>query len=99
MPQGLKLVKNKKADKVFDQFKISPDGNYAAYITNEVGKSKVYLYNFDKKKKKKIMRFGYKLDDKTDYSVPILAWHPMSNRLAYDYGKKRKDSSLLLQSR
>ena len=90
MPQGLKLVKNKKADKVFDQFKISPDGNYAAFVTNQVGKSKVYLYNFDKKKKKKIMRFGYKLDDKTDYSVPILAWHPMSNRLAFITEKKGK---------
>jgi Tol biopolymer transport system component len=90
MPQGEKLVKNKKTDKVFDQFKISPDGSYAAFVTNQVGKSKIYLYNFDKKKKKKIMRFGYKLDDKTDYSVPILAWHPLSKRLAFITEKKGK---------
>jgi Tol biopolymer transport system component len=90
LPQGSKLVKNKKADKVFDQLKISPDGNYAAYVTNQIGKSKVYLYSFDKKKKKKIRRFGYKLDDKTDYSVPIIAWHPQSKRLAFMTEKKGK---------
>jgi Tol biopolymer transport system component len=90
LPDSLTLVKNRKPNRVFQQLKISPDGSYAAYITNEMGKSKVWLYNFEKKKLKKIKRFGYKLDEKTDYSVPILAWHPAGKRLAFMTEKKGK---------
>jgi len=81
---------NKNPQKVFQQFKINPDGKYAAFVTNEIGKYKVWLYNFEKKKFKKLMKSGHKLDDKTDYSFPLLAWHPSGQRLSVIIEKKGK---------
>ena len=90
LPTGEKLVKNKRSKKVFQQLKMSPDGNYTAYITNNIGKYKVWLYDNQKKKRKKIMHVGPKLDEKIDYSIPVLAWHPQSKRLSIITEKKGK---------
>ncbi len=90
MPETEKLIKNNKPGKVIQHIKISPDGKYAAFVTNHIGKYKVWLYNFEKKKRKRLMKAGNKLDEKTDYSIPILAWHPGSKRLAIITEKKSK---------
>jgi Tol biopolymer transport system component len=67
---------------------ISPDGNFLAYGTNEMGKYKVYLKNILNGKRKCIMRGGYKLDEKTDYSYPLIAWHPVGEVMAIIVEKK-----------
>ena len=72
------LFKKGKKDFIYTQFKISPDGKYAVYVTNDLGKYKIKLYNFEKKRTKTILRSGYKLDFKVDISYPTLAWHPTS---------------------
>lgn len=81
VPEGEKIFKNKKKDKVIQQVKISPDGNYAAFVTNDIGQYKVWLYNFETKKLNRLMKSGHRLDEKTDLSLPILAWHPTGKRL------------------
>lgn len=68
-----KTTKNKA---VLTQARISPDGNQIAYILNDIGKVKVYLHNYKNGKTKRIFKKGHKLDEKTDYSQPIIAWHP-----------------------
>ena len=70
------LLKRIKKTRVYQHFKISPDGNYAIYTTNEFGQYKVWLYDFKKKKAKRIMKHEQKLDRPADYSYPLLAWHP-----------------------
>jgi hypothetical protein len=61
----------------YSQLKASPDGHYAAFTTNEIGKYKVWLYDLEKKKRKKIKKGNYKtLIQETDLSFPVLAWHP-----------------------
>jgi Tol biopolymer transport system component len=90
MPEGAKLIKNKNPKKVIQQIKISPDGKYAAFVTNYIGQYKIWLYNFENKKIIKLMKSGHKLDEKTDYSVPVLAWHPTGKRLAVITEKKGK---------
>ncbi|MFH0866206.1 MAG: hypothetical protein V1904_08420 [Bacteroidota bacterium] len=82
LPEVTALFKAKKPGKVFQHVKLSRDGKYLAFVTNEIGKYKVWLYDIEKKKLKKLMKAGYKLDEKTDYSFPVLAWHPTSKRLA-----------------
>ncbi len=82
IPEADKLFKNKKSEIVFSDIAISPDGKNIAYISNEIGKAKVWLMNIESKKAKRLMKYGNKLDEKTDYSFPILAWHPLSNRLS-----------------
>ncbi|MFA6924430.1 MAG: hypothetical protein WC223_09280 [Bacteroidales bacterium] len=90
LPKDEELFKKGKKDVVFEQFKISPDGKYAIYVTNELGKNRVWLYNFDTKKRKKILKSGFKLDFKNDFSYPILAWHPTSELFSIIMEKKGK---------
>jgi hypothetical protein len=75
-------IKTKKTRK-YQQFKMSPNGNYAAYVTNELGQYKVWLYDVKEQKSKKIARGEHKLDRLPDYSHPVLAWHPTSKVLSF----------------
>jgi len=81
-PEGKKIIKRPKRDQVYENLRLSPDGQYAAYISNYSGKYKLWLYRVDQNKKKKLLHGGYHLDEKTDYSFPLLAWHPDSRMLA-----------------
>ncbi len=76
------LLKKIKKNRVYGQMKISPDGNYVAFTTNELGQYKIWLYDINTKKVKRIKKKGHKLEEKTDYSFPLLAWHPTSEFLS-----------------
>lgn len=65
------------------QFKSSPDGNNFAYVTNQLGQYKIYIYYKDSDKKYKIYKKEFKLDRINDYSYPVLEWHPSSETLAF----------------
>lgn len=82
MPEANQLKIKSKKNKVYRQLKVSPDGKKVAYTTNDMGKLKVWLYDTETKKRKKIKRWGYKLDRIQDYRYPILAWHPSGEILA-----------------
>ncbi len=79
---GQVLQKKKKKGTVFDQIKLSPDGKYIAYTSNIMGQYRVWLYNTEKKTYTKLMKREHKLDEKVDYSFPLLAWHPSGKMLA-----------------
>jgi WD40 repeat protein len=72
----------KKSGLVLGQLKINPDGGSIAYTTNEQGKYRVYIKSDANKKARKIFKRGHELDEKTDYSYPLLAWHPGGKILA-----------------
>ncbi|MCB0402755.1 MAG: PD40 domain-containing protein [Flavobacteriales bacterium] len=65
------------------QFKASPDGNNFAYVTNQLGQYKIYIYYKDADKRYKIYKKEFKLDRINDYSYPVLEWHPSSEVLAF----------------
>lgn len=67
----------------YSEFKMSPDGNNFAYVTNQLGQYKIYVYYKDNDKKYKIYKKEFKLDRINDKSYPILEWHPSSNMLTY----------------
>lgn len=67
----------------YQQFIVSPDGNNFAFVTNQLGQYKIYIYYKDSDKKYKIYKKEYKLDRINDKSFPILAWHPASEVLAF----------------
>jgi hypothetical protein len=79
------LLKPKKvrASRVYSQLKVSPDGKYATYVTNEMGKVKLWLYDLNTGKKRKILKYGHKLDRINDYTYPVVAWHPSGKLFAY----------------
>lgn len=88
---GHSLLRKNKAKKRYDKLSISPDGNFAAYTSNEMGKVKIRLMNLNNGKTKTIFKYGYKLNDKVDYKYPILAWSPVANNLSVIYEEKDKN--------
>ncbi|MCB0807218.1 MAG: PD40 domain-containing protein [Bacteroidales bacterium] len=80
--------KKMKDNVVFEQVKVSPTGDVAAYVWNKSGKYKVYLKDLVTGKRKKVLKNGYRLDEKVDYSYPIIAWHPSGRILAMLIEKK-----------
>lgn len=81
-------VKRSKKEQVFSNQEVSPDGKYIAYVSNELGEYKVWLYNVEKDRRKRIEKGGFKIAQNTDYSYPLLAWHPTSKLLAIIIEKK-----------
>jgi len=82
------VVKKTNKNRHYSQFKVSPDGKYAAYVTNELGQLKLFVYDIERKKQKRIYKAEKKLDRITDYSYPLIVWHPSSKLLTYIYEKK-----------
>ncbi|MEW6468033.1 MAG: hypothetical protein AB1458_03870 [Bacteroidota bacterium] len=76
LPTIKPLLEKPKATRVYSQFRLSPDGKRAIYVTNEMGQYKVWLYDIEKQKAKRILKREPKLDRINDHSYPLLAWHP-----------------------
>lgn len=108
LPEGKPIYVLKKQNRYLSQVRLSPDGNQVAYVTNELGKYKIWLYDVRTKKRKKISKGGYKsVNQAMDLSFPTLAWHPSGRYLSaikekkgklwldyYTFGKKTKKESM-----
>ncbi|HPS26886.1 MAG TPA: hypothetical protein PK269_04685 [Bacteroidales bacterium] len=90
-PQETALLKKFKKNIVYGNLKISPDAKYAAYTTNYMGQYRVWLFDFEKNKTQKILQRECRLDEKIDYSFPLLAWHPTGKMLAIIMESKGKN--------
>lgn len=86
-PGELLPVKTKKT-RFYHQFKLSPDGKYAAFTSNELGQKKIWLYDFSSNKLERLMILGHKLQRINDKVYPILAWHPGGKVLSIISEKK-----------
>ncbi len=65
------------------QFKLSPDGSKAVYVTNEIGKYKVYLHDLQSGEKDVLLKEGFRnAFQATDYNYPLLAWKPSGFELS-----------------
>ena len=89
LPEGELIVEKPKANLIYKNLTLSPAGDKAAFVTNDIGKHKVYLYDFQKKKKKKILKYGHKsMVEKSDAYYPLLEWHPSGKMLTMIRKKK-----------
>ncbi len=76
------------------QIKISPNGQFLAYLVNDRGKEKVYLRNLETQEEKLIFKNGHKnIFQESDYNYPLLAWHPSRGEITIIY--ERRDISKL----
>lgn len=82
LPRDGLLIKKPKDDIVYGKIELNPTGQRAAFTANDMGKNKVFVYDLISRDKKRIFRTGYRLDEKVDYSYPIMAWHPTGRILA-----------------
>lgn len=85
LAQGNSVVKRPKSSRVYSQAKISPDGRYITYSTNELGQTKLWLHDLTTGKRKRLLKQGQKIDRITDYTYPLISWHPSGKLLAYIY--------------
>lgn len=76
-PEGEEINIRQKDGLVVNQVKISPDGRYTAFVTNQYGKYKVCIQEKGSQRKKRIWKGGYKdVSTLPDHSYPVLTWHP-----------------------
>lgn len=77
--EQLKIKKRRE----YRQFKASPNGEAFAYITDQLGQYKLYVYYPSNDKSYKIYKREFKLNRINDKSYPLIAWHPSSEVLAF----------------
>lgn len=78
--QELKLKSRKQL--IYSRVSASPDGNYLAYSSLQKGQIKIFLYNNQTGKSKRIYKQGAKLQQLQDETIPVFSWHPSSQILA-----------------
>ena len=82
---SLVKLKNKKGVPV-SKMKMSPNGQYLAYVININGKAKIYIQDLETGKEKLIFKNSYKnFFQATDYNYPLIAWHPNVAELSIIY--------------
>jgi len=83
-PDAKKLVEIKnKHNLPITQMKLSPSGQYAAYVQNEVGKYKVFIQDLISGERTLVKKSGFRnVFQATDYNYPLLAWSPSGFELA-----------------
>jgi hypothetical protein len=76
-------IHKSKKEQIYQQVRVSPDGQYLAYVTNDWGRKRIWLYNQLTGKQKVIFRAEPKLPLESDKTYPVLAWHPSGKILTY----------------
>lgn len=72
-----------KKEHVYQNLIQNPTQNIIAYSSNINGQIRIYLYDLSRDKRTKIFKKGHRLNRITDYSYPILDWHPSGRALAF----------------
>ena len=81
-------IKNKRNYSITNVV-MSPQGDSMVYILNDKGKYFVYLYDFKSKQSKKIFKGGTKnIFQETDYSYPLVSWHPSKPEISILYERR-----------
>ena len=82
------VVLKPKATRDYYQLKISPDGNQVIYARNEMSQHRIYLQDLTTGKKKRIAKWGPKIERINDLTYPLLAWHPNGKAFAAIHERK-----------
>jgi hypothetical protein len=69
-------VRRSKKEQIYQTVKLSPDGQYIAYVTNDWGRKRVWLYDQNTEKMKVVFRAEPKYEQVVDKTYPMIAWHP-----------------------
>lgn len=79
---GRRVLKNNSVLRDYSQIESSASGENIAFVTNETGKFHVWLLNTSRNKLKRLYTGGFRLDEKVDFSYPLLSWHPSGKILS-----------------
>ncbi|MGQ9846349.1 MAG: hypothetical protein ACUVQP_02445 [Bacteroidales bacterium] len=87
-PNETFATKKIKNNRIIREIRLSPDEQWIAYSINYMGRIKIYLKNNTNNKNICIYKQGQRLDQITDYTYPIIAWHPTGKLVAFIVEKK-----------
>ena len=78
-----KQIRKSRKEQIYQQVKVSPGGEYIAYITNDWGRKRIWLYDNATGKQKIIFRKEPKFEQVTDDTYPVMTWHPNGRILTF----------------
>ena len=85
-----RIHKKKRIPRV-SQVSLSPDGRHFVYVTNELGRIKVYLRDIETKEIRLIFKRSFRNPfQETDYNYPIIDWGPNGSVIGLMYEKRDK---------
>ncbi len=87
-PPETYITKKIKPNRVVNNLKTSNNEQWLCYSTNQMGRIKIFLKNIQTQKEQCIFKHGVRLEQITDYSYPIIAWHPSDKLVAFIIEKK-----------
>lgn len=88
-PSGQLMKFKNKRELPITQLKMSPNGQKVVYVTNEIGKTKVYLQDVNTGDREVIFKSGFRnAFQTTDYNYPLLSWNPNGQELAILFEKR-----------
>ena len=79
--EGILAKVNKRRD--YSMFRLSPDNESYAYVTNQAGRFIIWLKREDDSKPRRIFSRQHKTEDNPDLTFPLLAWQPGGRVLAF----------------
>ena len=83
------IKKKTRPETSYYQSRVSPDGRFVAYASNNMGRYKVHLVDLEKKKKKVVHKGGWRTRTQwSDGSIPLIAWGPKSDKLGFIFDKR-----------
>lgn len=65
------------------RMQLSPNGRYLAYVRQKFSRYKIFIKDLQTGKRTRVVTGGYRIAQNTDYSFPLLSWHPNSEMLAF----------------
>ena len=77
------VISRSKKELLYQQVKVSPDGKFIAYVINDWGRKKIWLYDQSTGKQHVIFKAEPKFEQKTDNTYPVIAWHPSGRIFTY----------------
>ncbi|MBL7929845.1 MAG: hypothetical protein JNL47_10305 [Bacteroidia bacterium] len=88
-PAGQTVNVKMKKKHILTQAKLSPDAGTIAYVTNDLGRYRVFLYDMAAGKSRRIKKGGLKsIEFENDMSFPLIQWHPSGRTLTIIYENK-----------
>ncbi|MFK7936004.1 MAG: BamA/TamA family outer membrane protein [Saprospiraceae bacterium] len=88
-PSGEALEVKNKRELPLTRLKISPNGQKIVYVSNEIGKYKIYLQDVNTGEREVIMKGGFRnAFQATDYNYPLVSWNPSGQEIAIVYEKR-----------
>ncbi len=77
------LIRKARKEQRIQTVRMSPDRRYIAWITNDWGRRRLWLYDEESGKTRRIFAAEPKIEQIIDYTYPVMAWHPNGRILTF----------------